>query len=67
MNNNESDKFVRMHQGNISAFLSRYQLAVDAYINPSIIEDRKLNVARESLEDGIVDRHTLREPRNLEC
>lgn len=43
MNNNEFDKFARMHQGISSTTLSRYQSALDAYINPSIIEERKLN------------------------
>lgn len=37
MNNNEFDKFARMHQGISSTTLSRYQSAVDAYTNPSII------------------------------
>ena len=46
MNNNEFDKFARMHQGISSTTLSRYQSTVDAYINPSIIEERKLNVAQ---------------------
>ena len=46
MNNNEFNKFARMHQGISSTTLSRYQSAVDAYINPSIIEERKLNVAQ---------------------
>ena len=46
MNNNEFDKFARMHQGISSTTLSRYQSALDAYINPSIIEERKLNVAQ---------------------
>ena len=46
VNNNEFDKFARMHQGISSTTLSRYQSAVDAYINPSIIEERKLNVAQ---------------------
>ena len=40
------DKFARMHQGISSTTLSRYQSALDAYINPSIIEERKLNVAQ---------------------
>lgn len=48
MNNNEFDKFARMHQGISSTTLSRYQSAVDAYINPSIIEERKLNVTQHS-------------------
>ena len=46
MDNNEFNKFARMHQGISSTTLSRYQSAVDAYINPSIIEERKLNVAQ---------------------
>lgn len=46
MNNNEFEKFARMHQGISSTTLSRYESAVDAYINPSIIEERKLNVAQ---------------------
>ena len=46
MNINEFNKFARMHQGISSTTLSRYQSAVDAYINPSIIEERKLNVAQ---------------------
>ena len=44
MNYNEFNKFARMHQGISSTTLSRYESAVDAYINPSIIEERKLNV-----------------------
>ncbi|MBQ7268516.1 MAG: ATP-dependent Clp protease proteolytic subunit [Bacteroidales bacterium] len=35
-----------MHQGISSTTLSRYESAFDAYINPSIIEERKLNVAQ---------------------
>ena len=46
MNNNEFNKFAWMHQGISSTTLSRYESAVDAYINPSIIEERKLNVAQ---------------------
>ena len=46
MNINEFNKFARMHQDISSTTLSRYQSAVDAYINPSIIEERKLNVAQ---------------------
>ena len=46
MSNNEFEKFARMHQGISSTTLSRYESAVDAYINPSIIEERKLNVAQ---------------------
>ena len=44
--NKEFSKFARMHQGISSTTLSRYESAVDAYINPSIIEERKLNVAQ---------------------
>ena len=44
--NNEFNKFARMHQGISSTTLSRYESAMDAYINPSIIEERKLNVAQ---------------------
>ena len=40
------DKFARMQQGISSTTLNRYESAVDAYINPSIIEERKLNVAQ---------------------
>ena len=46
MDRNEFDKFARMHQGISSTTLSRYQSTLDAYINPSIIEERKLNVAQ---------------------
>ena len=46
MNFNEFDKFARMRQGISSTTLNRYQSAVGAYINPSIIEERKLNVAQ---------------------
>ena len=46
MSDAEFDKFARMHQGISSTTLSRYESAVDAYINPSIIEERKLNVAQ---------------------
>ena len=46
MDKNEFNKFARMHQGISSTTLSRYESALDAYINPSIIEERKLNVAQ---------------------
>lgn len=32
MNNNEFEKFARMHQGISSTTLSRYESAVDAYM-----------------------------------
>jgi len=46
MDRNEFNEFARMHQGISSTTLSRYESALDAYINPSIIEERKLNVAQ---------------------
>jgi len=46
MENHEFNKFARMHRGISSTTLSRYESAFDAYINPSIIEERKLNVAQ---------------------
>ena len=45
MNNNEFQKFAIQGCGVSSMTLHRYQSAVDAYINPQIIEERKLNVA----------------------
>ena len=45
MNNNEFQKFAVQGYGLSSMTLHRYQSAVDAYINPQIIEERKLNVA----------------------
>ena len=44
--NKEFSKFAQLHQGISSTTLHRYQSFVDAYINPSIIEERKLNVAQ---------------------
>lgn len=70
MDKNEFDKFARMHQGISSTTLSRYESAVDAYINPSIIEERSGQpydkvaadgerdfwmTAQEALEYGMVD------------
>ena len=46
MENNEFAKFALRHQGIPSTTLGRYQAAVDTYINPTIIEERKLNVAQ---------------------
>ena len=43
---NEFEKFATKAQGIGSATLSRYASAVDAYINPTITEERKLNVAQ---------------------
>lgn len=45
MNNNEFYKFARMGRGISSTTLHRYESALDSYINPTIIEERKLNVA----------------------
>lgn len=41
---NDFEKFARSNNVN-SLTLGRYSAAVDSYINPSIIEERKLNVA----------------------
>ena len=43
--NNEFNKFASMGRGISSMTLHRYESAVDSYINPTIIEERKLNVA----------------------
>ena len=43
---NEFEKFAVKGQGIGSATLSRYASALDAYINPTIPEERKLNVAQ---------------------
>ena len=43
--NNEFNKYARLEQGISSMTLHRYESAVNGYINPSISEDRKLNVA----------------------
>ena len=45
MNNNEFEKFARLGRGISSLTLDRYRSATDSYINPTIIEERKLNVA----------------------
>ncbi len=45
MDKNEFQKFANQGCGISSTTLSRYQSAVDAYINPTIIEECKLNVA----------------------
>ena len=46
MNDKEFTSFALKGQGISSTTLGRYRSAVDAYINPSIIEERKLNVAQ---------------------
>ncbi len=43
--NNEFDKFARLHCGLSSMTLHRYSSVQSAYINPTIIEERQLNVA----------------------
>jgi len=43
--NNEFDKYARSVAGVSSLTLHDYRSAVDSYINPTIIEERKLNVA----------------------
>ena len=42
----EFNSFALKHQGISSTTLSRYQSVLDTYINPTIIEERKLNVAQ---------------------
>lgn len=41
----EFDRYARLHCGISSMTLHRYESACDSYINPTIIEERKLNVA----------------------
>ncbi len=45
MSNNEFQKFASQGRGISPMTLHRYQSAIDRYINPTIIEERKLNVA----------------------
>ena len=45
MNNNEFLKFANQGRGISTMTLHRYQTATDRYINPTIIEERQLNVA----------------------
>jgi ATP-dependent Clp protease protease subunit len=45
MYRNEFEKYARLEQGINPMTLHRYGNAVNSYINPSIIEERKLNVA----------------------
>jgi ATP-dependent Clp protease protease subunit len=45
MKSEEFQKFATKDRGISSMTLSRYQSVTDAYINPTIIEERKLNVA----------------------
>ncbi len=41
----EFDRYARLHHGISSMALHRYESMFDSYINPTIIEERKLNVA----------------------
>ena len=43
--NKEFDKYARLEHGISSMTMHRYQSVLDGYINPTIIEERKLNVA----------------------
>ena len=43
--NSEFNKYARLEHGISSMTMHRYETAVNGYINPSIIEERKLNVA----------------------
>jgi len=45
MDRNDFQKFASLDRGISSMTLDRYDRTVSAYINPSIIEERKLNVA----------------------
>lgn len=45
MYNKDFQKFATLDRGLSSMTLARYGAAVDSYINPTIIEERKLNVA----------------------
>ena len=45
MNRNDFERFASLDRGISSMTLHRYGSATDAYINPSIIEERKLNIA----------------------
>lgn len=46
MDNKEFNKYATLGRGISSLTLDRYQKATDAYINPTIIEERKLNMAQ---------------------
>ncbi len=45
MDKKEFDKYANLHCGISSMTLHRYRSVYDAYINPTIIEERKMNVA----------------------
>ena len=46
MNKSDFHKFARSEKGIGSTTLWDYQAAVNAYVNPTIIEERHLNVAQ---------------------
>lgn len=46
MYNNEFEKYASLDRGISSTTLGRYSAAVDRYINPTIIEERRMNVAQ---------------------
>ena len=46
MNRTEFEKFASMDRGISSMTLARYNAAMDNYINPTVIEERKLNVSQ---------------------
>ena len=58
MNKDEFSKFASKDRGISSMTLYRYSSAVDAYINPTITEERKLNVAQMAKETGLHQRQT---------
>ena len=45
MNRNDFERYVSLDRGISPMTMHRYQSTIDGYINPSIIEERKLNVA----------------------
>lgn len=45
MEKKEFDRYARLEHGISSMTLHRYQSVIDGYINPTILEERKLNVA----------------------
>ena len=42
---NDFEKFASLGRGISSMTLGRYSAAIDKYINPTIIEERRMNVA----------------------
>ena len=43
--NKEFNKYARLEHGISSMTMHRYESVLDGYINPTIIEERKMNVA----------------------